>query len=128
MNRSTSRTTAEAILKGLAKHQLEMVHQQLLTTTAHQAIVSTVASFTSGIDPIARAQQWSSFVSAFEVVRDLDGGFYDTAAVLAYAESDGPDPISPIERANVYVAAGDDMSEALDRLFAGHRLVLVGAS
>lgn len=116
-------------LKDIAVHQLELVHQQLLTTQAHNAILSTVASFTWGINPKTRWEQWSSFVAAYEVIRDLNFGFYDTAAVLAYANVDSPDPLDVYDRSRVWAEATQDMAEAIDALLVNAgRLHLVGAS
>lgn len=116
-----------AALNDLATHQLELVHQRDLTGHARHQILATVAAYTPGIDPVVRVQQWSSFVAAFEVLRDLDGGFYDTAPVLAYANVESSDPLDLYDRVRVHDEAVDAMADAVDRLFAGRRLVAVAS-
>src|SRR5256885_942137 len=102
---ATDRQVRVAILKGLATHQLGLVHQQrgkhpdfLDYEHALHVVLGTVAEYTGGISAATRAEQWSSFVAAYEVVRDLDGGHYDTAPVLAYANAETGDPLDSYDR------------------------------
>lgn len=116
----TERQVRLAILRGLADHQLELVHAHDYTTLASVRIMETVAEYTPGITERTRAQQWSTFVAMFEVLRDLDHGFLSTAAVLAAAESEDGNPLGAREYVRVRDGAVDEMAGAIDLLFAGH--------
>lgn len=120
------RLVALAILRRLAKHQLELVHQHEYTDRAHHAILETVAEYTPGISARTRAEQWSTFVATFEVLLDLDHGFTSTAAVLAAAGSEDGNPLDSREWVRVRDNAVEEQAGALDLLLGG-RLHAVSA-
>lgn len=127
MRHELTRMTAVANLRDLAKDQLELVHQGSFGHHERAQILSAVAGYVPAIGRVTLAQQWSSFVAAYEVVRDLDGGFYDTAPVLTAANVESSDPLDLYDRVRVHDEAVDAMADAVDRLFAGRRLVAVAS-
>jgi len=116
---------ALAILRGLARHQLELVHSHDYTDHARLAIMQTVAEYTPGISPHTRAEQWSTFVATFEVLADIDDGANPTLALLTAANKETGDPLDHYEWTHVRDTAMEEQSGALELLFAGRRVLTV---
>lgn len=121
MNAKLSNEIREHVIRGLAKHRLEL--RDAYHGAAREAVLSTLAQYTGGIDPVARAQFFDTVTSQMQILSALDDGgdFADDVVRMAYG-IDYPN-VRDLER--LEEEAGADYEDALGHLLAGRRLSVV---